>query len=104
MGPFHSAQQTFDVYLQQPSGYPPQPAPPPGYGGPSGYGPPPPGYGPGMAPPQPQLPPQYRAGMIPQEAIVGSPGDIPLRYTFFGDTPAPYHCPKCGKNGLSRME
>ncbi|GAQ79424.1 LITAF-domain-containing protein [Klebsormidium nitens] len=86
------------------TGYPPQPAPPPGYGGHPGYGFPPPGYGPGLIPPQQQFPPQYKAGMVPENAIVGPPGNLPLAYTFFGDTEAPYHCKKCGKNGLSRME
>lgn len=46
----------------------------------------------------------YQAGMIPPNAIYGPPNGIPLRETFFADTPAPFECPHCGKSGVTRVK
>ncbi|CAM6094924.1 unnamed protein product [Calypogeia fissa] len=46
----------------------------------------------------------YQAGMVPPNAIYGPPNGIPLRETFFADTPAPFECPHCGKSGVTQVK
>jgi lipopolysaccharide-induced tumor necrosis factor-alpha factor len=46
----------------------------------------------------------YSAGMVPRNAIYGPPNGIPLRETFFADTPAPFECSHCGKSGVTRVD
>lgn len=63
------------------------------------------------APPQ-QQPPQYytqpnpyTAGITPPNAIYGAPPPgVGLQETFFGDTPAPFECPHCGKPGITSVK
>lgn len=64
-----------------------------------------------VAPPQ-QQPPQYymqpnpyTAGITPPNAIYGPPPPgVGLQETFFGDTPAPFECPHCGKPGITNVK
>ncbi|KAJ7298448.1 hypothetical protein O6H91_23G018200 [Diphasiastrum complanatum] len=88
-----------------PYAYPPPPQANGGY--PYGSAPP------VMAPPQQQGPPQHfytaqnylpNRGPGPFNAIYGHPNGIPLRETFYGDTPAPFECPYCSTSGLTNIK
>ncbi|KAK1319357.1 hypothetical protein QJS10_CPB04g00147 [Acorus calamus] len=46
----------------------------------------------------------YQAGMIPPDAIFQDPKGVPLRQTFFRDSPAPFSCVYCGSSGLTNIK